>query len=174
MINEKEDIGDYYLYFEGCCQKYPGPEGFGFAIYNGDEELLSKCYDQSSYSNYYMFASKNDRIMPIEYEYLALIKGLYCASQKNITHLKVYGSLLSVINDMNLVMKYYNCKLLSGSNDMNLVMKNCNCKYESNYRLKYLVNKCKELIENFEYITFTHVFLNHDKRARKLSEMEPT
>ncbi len=174
MINEKEDTDDYYLYFEGCCQKYPGPEGFGFAIYNGDEELLSKCYEQSSYSEYCSFANKNKRRMPIEYEYVALKKGLSCAIAKNITHLKVYGSLLSVINDMNLVMKNYYCKLLSGSNDMNLVMKNYKCKYESCYRLKYLVNECKELIKEFEYITFTHVFLNHDKRARKLSEMEPT
>lgn len=156
MINEKEDIGDYYLYFEGCCQKYPGPEGFGFAIYNGDEELLSKCYERASYSNYYLFLSKNERRTWIEYEYVALKKGLSCAIAKNITHLKVYGSLLSVINDMNLVMKNYKCK------------------YESCYRLKYLVNECKELIKEFEYITFTHVFLNHDKRARKLSEMEPT
>jgi len=82
-----------------------------------------------------------------ESEYCALIIGLEEAIKLDITSLCVYGDSLLVINQAN---KIYKVK-----NETLLVL------YE-----KFRALKCK-----FKYITFTHIYRTHNKRADQLANM---
>ena len=82
-----------------------------------------------------------------ESEYCALIIGLEEAIKLDITSLCVYGDSLLVINQANKIYKVKNEKLL--------------VLYE-----KFRALKCK-----FKYITFTHIYRTHNKRADQLANM---
>ena len=82
-----------------------------------------------------------------ESEYCALIIGLEEAIKLDITSLCVYGDSLLVINQANKIYKVKNEKLL--------------VLYE-----KFRALKCK-----FKYITFTHIYRSHNKRADQLANM---
>jgi ribonuclease HI len=82
-----------------------------------------------------------------ESEYCALIIGLEEAIKLGITSLCVYGDSLLVINQANKVYKVKNENLL--------------VLYE-----KFRALKCK-----FKYITFTHIYRTHNKRADQLANM---
>ena len=85
-----------------------------------------------------------------ESEYSALILGLEYVLDTGIKNLCVYGDSLLVINQINGKYKVKSQSLLT------------------------LFNKCKELISQFDYITFTHVYRNNNKRADELSNMALT
>ena len=82
-----------------------------------------------------------------ESEYCALIIGLEEAIKLDITSLCVYGDSLLVINQANKIYKVKNENLL--------------VLYE-----KFRALKCK-----FKYITFTHIYRSHNKRADQLANM---
>lgn len=82
-----------------------------------------------------------------ESEYCALIIGLEEAIKLDITSLCVYGDSLLVINQANKIYKVKNENLL--------------ILYE-----KFRALKCK-----FKYITFTHIYRSHNKRADQLANM---
>lgn len=82
-----------------------------------------------------------------ESEYCALIIGLEKSIKLGITSLCVYGDSLLVINQANKVYKVKNENLL--------------VLYD-----KFRALKCK-----FKYITFTHIYRTHNKRADQLANM---
>ena len=82
-----------------------------------------------------------------ESEYCALIIGLEESIKLGITSLCVYGDSLLVINQANKVYKVKNENLL--------------VLYD-----KFRALKCK-----FKYITFTHIYRTHNKRADQLANM---
>ena len=82
-----------------------------------------------------------------ESEYCALIIGLEESIKLGITSLCVYGDSLLVINQANKVYKVKNEHLL--------------VLYD-----KFRALKCK-----FKYITFTHIYRTHNKRADQLANM---
>ena len=82
-----------------------------------------------------------------ESEYCALIIGLEESIKLGITSLCVYGDSLLVINQANKVYKVKNENLL--------------VLYD-----KFRALKCK-----FKYITFTHIYRSHNKRADQLANM---
>ena len=80
-------------------------------------------------------------------EYSALILGLKEAISRNIKQLYVNGDSLLVINQVNGVFKVKNSKLFE------------------------LYQEVIELIKQFEYIEFNHVYREHNKRADQLSNL---
>ena len=82
-----------------------------------------------------------------ESEYCALIIGLEEAIKLGITSLCVYGDSLLVINQANKVYKVKNENLL------------------------VLYEKFRALKVKFKYITFTHIYRTHNKRADQLANM---
>lgn len=80
-------------------------------------------------------------------EYSALILGLKESISRNIKQLYVNGDSLLVINQVNGVFKVKNSKLFE------------------------LYQEVIELIKQFEYIEFNHVYREHNKRADQLSNL---
>ena len=80
-------------------------------------------------------------------EYSALILGLKEAISRNIKQLYVNGDSLLVINQVNGVFKVKNSKLFE------------------------LHEEVMELIKQFDYIEFNHVYRDHNKRADQLSNL---
>lgn len=102
--------------------------------------------NEETWSNCKFIGNKTNN----ESEYSALILGLEYALNNDINNLCVYGDSLLVINQINGKYKVKSQSLLT------------------------LFNKCKELISQFDYITFTHVYRNNNKRADALSNMALT
>ena len=82
-----------------------------------------------------------------EAEYSALILGLFNASEQGIKQLIVKGDSLLVIQQLKGVYKVKSPTLLE------------------------LYNQVQELVKQFDYIDFIHVYRNENKRADQLSNM---
>jgi ribonuclease HI len=124
---------DYILRFDGCSKQNPGLAGCGAVIYRSNIEIWAD----------YLFVG--DNVTNNYAEYSGLILGLEKAKELNITHLKVEGDSLLVINQLK---GLYNCR------SENLLL---------------LYNHAKELASRFECIEFNHILRNKNKRADALS-----
>jgi ribonuclease HI len=126
---------DYKMNFDGCSKGNPGLAGAGAVIYHFDEEYWADSFFVGEkYTNNHA-------------EYAGLILGLQQAKALGITHLKVEGDSLLVINQMK---GLYKCKSIN---------------------LLDLYEKARELERHFEKIEYHHVFRNQNKRADELSNI---
>jgi ribonuclease HI len=126
---------DYKMNFDGCSKGNPGLAGAGAVIYHFDKEYWADSF----------FVGEN--FTNNHAEYAGLILGLQQAKALGITHLKVEGDSLLVINQMK---GLYKCK------SINLIE---------------LYEKARELESHFETIEYEHIFRNKNKRADELSNI---
>jgi ribonuclease HI len=126
---------DYIMNFDGCSKGNPGLAGAGAVIYHFDKEIWSGSFlvGENTTNNHA--------------EYAGLILGLMKAKELNISHLKVLGDSMLVINQMKGVYK---------------------CRADN---LIELYEKSKELEKHFQDIEYCHVFRNKNKRADELSNI---
>lgn len=141
QTNESKKIGkifpeyDYIMNFDGCSKGNPGLAGAGAVIYYFDKEICSESFlvGENATNNHA--------------EYAGLILGLMKAKDLNISHLKVQGDSMLVINQMK---GLYKCRA------NNLIE---------------LYEKAKDLEKFFESIEYCHVLRNKNQRADELSNI---